>query len=73
MDSGLRNGPRSLLTPQCGILIYACVIRSSAQTLCDDLARAEEGKDGKKRIKPTAFQLLVLRQNAAACEQQQPV
>ena len=26
-----------------------CVIRSSAQTLCDDLARAEEATDGKKK------------------------
>ena len=25
-----------------------CLIRSLAQTLCDDLARAEKAKDGKK-------------------------
>ena len=30
-----------------------CVIRSSAERLCDDLARAEEAKDGKKEEKKT--------------------
>ena len=47
VDSGLRNGPRSLLTPQCGILIYA-MSNSFFSTNTADLARAEEATDGKK-------------------------
>ena len=49
---GLRNGPRFLSTPQRGMLLY-CIIRTMAQTLCYDLARAEKAKDGKKSSFPS--------------------
>ena len=35
----------ALLTPQGGMLTHAGPIRSSAQTLSDDLARAEEATE----------------------------
>ena len=46
MDSGLRNGPR---LPNAGCCYMLCLIRSLAEIRCDDLARAEEATDGKKK------------------------
>ena len=40
-----------LLTPQGGMLTHAGPIRSSAQTLCDDLARSRRGEGRKKIIR----------------------
>ena len=34
-----------------------CLIRSLAQTLCDDLARAEKAKDGKNGTCPTPLRI----------------
>ena len=43
---GLRNGTLSLDSPKRDVAVL-CTIRTMAQTLCYDLARAEKAKDGK--------------------------
>ena len=37
-------------TPKEGYSVCICVIRSISTTMCDDLARATEAQDGKKKI-----------------------
>ena len=55
-DFGLRNGPHSSFdSPRRDAASCTWLIRSSAQTLCDDLARAAEAKDGKKNSEDLVF------------------
>ena len=50
VDSGLRNGPRSLLTPQCGMLIHALFNSFSNTNTVWRPGESREG-GGRKKIK----------------------
>ena len=52
LDSGLRNGPRSLLTPQCGMLIYAM---HNSFTGTNTVLRPGESREGEGRKKSCIF------------------
>ena len=52
LDSGLRNGPRSLSTPQCGMLIYAMHNSFTGTNTVLRPGESREGEGRKKRVCP---------------------